>query len=310
MGKSCCFTLDEHPEIIVCAFTISNDSIKTLLLPRSRKDKVIKAIPRQKHMRSYPAVLIGRLGVHKNYRQFGDDEQRVGDQLMDFIKAWFVDNANKTGCRFIVVDAYNEQRPLHYYKKNGFVELFSTEEQEKEYTDLPKEKEIDDLDYGMQTYYILECCGCESISFRTEYIDYLKAQYEETDVNADSNKTIAIYPKQLKNRKELSSIYYLPARIQDVYEQTILALKGDSRLLAAVGFRAILEAICIEEKIKGQNLEQKINNLVKNRLITEKEAERLHTIRFLGNDSVHEMEIPSDKRLYLVLDIIEHLLNN
>ena len=68
LGKTYCFTLDSDPTIIVCAFTISNDSIKTTNLPNSRKKKVIKGIPRPKQMRSYPAVLIGRLGVHKTYR--------------------------------------------------------------------------------------------------------------------------------------------------------------------------------------------------------------------------------------------------
>lgn len=36
LGKSYCFTLDESPNTIVCAFTISNDSIKVLNLPGSR----------------------------------------------------------------------------------------------------------------------------------------------------------------------------------------------------------------------------------------------------------------------------------
>ena len=143
LGKSYCFTLDENPEIIVCAFTISNDSIKTTSLPNSRKKKVIKEIPRPKQMRSYPAVLIGRLGVHKNFRNLEHEAQRIGDQLMDFIKSWFVDGANKTGCRFIVVDAYNTFKPLRYYSSNGFIELFSTEDQEKEFTGVAENQELE-----------------------------------------------------------------------------------------------------------------------------------------------------------------------
>ncbi len=134
LGKTYCFTLDENLEIIVCAFTISNDSIKTFHLPNSRKKKVIKDIPRQKQMKSYPAVLIGRLGININYREIKGETDRTGKQLMDFIKSWFIDGANKTGCRFIVVDSYNEVGPLKYYSDNEFVPLFSTEEQEKEYT--------------------------------------------------------------------------------------------------------------------------------------------------------------------------------
>ena len=136
LGKTYCFTLDENPTIIVCAFTVSNDSIKTTHLPNSRKKKVTKSIPRPKQMRSYPAVLIGRLGVHKDYRLIQGEEDNTGKQLMDFIKSWFIDGANKTGCRFVVVDSYNEPRALRYYYKNGFEALFTTEEQEREFTGL------------------------------------------------------------------------------------------------------------------------------------------------------------------------------
>jgi GNAT superfamily N-acetyltransferase len=142
LGKTYCFTLDADPTIIICAFTISNDSIKTTHLPNSRKKKVIKEIPRQKQMRSYPAVLIGRLGVHKDFRSVVGEVDNTGKQLMDFIKSWFIDGANKTGCRFIVVDSYNEPRALRYYTKNGFEGLFSSEEQEKEFTGLPPTAEL------------------------------------------------------------------------------------------------------------------------------------------------------------------------
>ncbi len=143
LGKTYCFTLDEDPKIIVCAFTISNDSIKTFLLPNARKKKVIKDIPRQKQMKSYPAVLIGRLGVNKNYRNVAGEIDRTGKQLMDFIKSWFIDGANKTGCRFIVVDSYNEVVPLKYYSDNDFIPLFSSEDQEKEYTGFDSDTKLE-----------------------------------------------------------------------------------------------------------------------------------------------------------------------
>jgi len=142
LGKSYCFTLDEEVRQIIAAFTISNDSIKTYTLPNARKKKVNSDIPRQKQMRSYPAVMIGRLGVNKDFRRIQGEEKSIGDQLMDFIKSWFIDKSNKTGCRFIVVDSYNEDTPLRYYKRNGFIELFSSEEQEKEFTNFPIESHL------------------------------------------------------------------------------------------------------------------------------------------------------------------------
>ena len=96
LGKSYCFLLDENPQEIVCAFTISNDSIKTNFLPNSRKKKVNKEIPRVKQFRSYPAVLIGRLGVSDKFKKNG-----IGRELMDFIKSWFIDPENKISRVFI-----------------------------------------------------------------------------------------------------------------------------------------------------------------------------------------------------------------
>lgn len=133
LDKFYCFILDNDPTQIVCAFTVSNDSIKTSDLPNNRKKAVTKEIPRVKHMRNYPAVLIGRLGVNTNFKGKG-----IGLELMNFIKAWFIDSANKTGCRYIVVDSYNESTPLRYYVKNDFKPIFSSEDQEKLYFDIPK----------------------------------------------------------------------------------------------------------------------------------------------------------------------------
>jgi hypothetical protein len=72
-----------------------------------------------------------------------DETDRTGKQLMNFIKSWFIDGANKTGCRFIVVDSYNESTPLKYYSGNEFIPLFSTEEQEKEYTGIDSDAKLE-----------------------------------------------------------------------------------------------------------------------------------------------------------------------
>lgn len=66
LSKNYCFTLDADPSAIVAAFTLSNDSIKKI--PGSRKKKVEKNIPREKQYSSYPAVMIGRLGISTDFQ--------------------------------------------------------------------------------------------------------------------------------------------------------------------------------------------------------------------------------------------------
>lgn len=112
-GKSYCYYLEESKTDLVCAFTVSNASIFTRYLPNARKKKVSKLVPHVKQDLIYPAVLIGRLGIDVKFQHL-----HIGSEVLDFIKSWFVEPYNKTGCRYLVVDAYNEEVPLAFYKKN------------------------------------------------------------------------------------------------------------------------------------------------------------------------------------------------
>ena len=129
MGKTYCFRLNSNPSIIVCAFTISNDSIRIYDLPRSRKDYMKSLTHHEKPLKRYPGVLIGRLGVNKEFARHG-----IGSEVLDFIKGWFFSSNNKTGCRFMIVDAVNAPEVISFYQKNGFQMLFSSEKQEITYT--------------------------------------------------------------------------------------------------------------------------------------------------------------------------------
>lgn len=140
MGKSYCFRLKDDLKRIVCAFTISNDSIRIYDLPRSRRDHMKSITHHKKHLRRYPGVLIGRLAVAQDFANQG-----IGSELLNFIKALFSDNELLTGCRFIIVDAVNTTQVLSFYQKNGFKFLFTTEQQELLYTYPPK-KTKDQID--------------------------------------------------------------------------------------------------------------------------------------------------------------------
>ena len=83
LGQTSFFRLKEDNKI-VCAFTLSNDSIKVSDLPNSRAKQVRKNIPHSKAMKSYPATLIGRFGVNTEFKRLG-----IGNQVIDFIKSIF-----------------------------------------------------------------------------------------------------------------------------------------------------------------------------------------------------------------------------
>lgn len=61
---------------------------------------------------------------------------------MDFIKDWFISVDNKTGCRFILVDAVNNPHTLAYYERNGFKSLFSRVSDEEAFYDISETEEL------------------------------------------------------------------------------------------------------------------------------------------------------------------------
>jgi hypothetical protein len=50
-----------------------------------------------------------------------------------------LDEESKTGCRFMIVDAYNTPETIAFYVRNGFKTVFSSDLQEKEYRHLDKD---------------------------------------------------------------------------------------------------------------------------------------------------------------------------
>lgn len=137
MGKTYCFRMRKDLKQVVACFTVSNDSIRIYDLPSSRKNAMWGITHREKMLTRYPGVLIGRLAVAVEFSNKG-----IGSEILDFIKMWFLDEENKTGCRFAIVDAKNETNVLHFYERNGFKTLFPREIDEDFYTKPPKnEKE-------------------------------------------------------------------------------------------------------------------------------------------------------------------------
>ena len=136
MGKSYCFRMKDDTQTIVACFTVSNDSIRIYDLPSSRRNAMWGITNREKMLTRYPGVLVGRLAVASQFSGKG-----IGSEVLDFIRMWFLDESNKTGCRFAIVDAKNEPEVLHFYEHNGFKALFPREIDEDFYTKPPKDDE-------------------------------------------------------------------------------------------------------------------------------------------------------------------------
>ena len=95
----------------IAFFSIFNDKI-TLEDFDSKSLWKKLSVPYGKRKRSYPAVKLGRLAINVE-----NQKQGIGKDILNYLKISFIDN-NKTGCRFITVDAYSKS--FGFYEKNGF----------------------------------------------------------------------------------------------------------------------------------------------------------------------------------------------
>ena len=107
---------------IIGYFSLANDRVSLTDFEnktefnRFRKSRFVN----EKRIRSYPSVKICRLGINKDFHGKG-----IGSILLNFIKSYFIEN-NKSGCRFITVDAYNNAIP--FYQNNDFQYLRKEED--------------------------------------------------------------------------------------------------------------------------------------------------------------------------------------
>lgn len=119
----------KNPLEIITAYTVSNDSIRlTNKLNEEYKEAFLDETDlRDKAIKRFPGVLIGRLGTDTKFIGQG-----YGSAVMDFIKTHYR-YVNDTGCRFLIVDALNNPDTIRYYERNGFRYLVEEETLEAKY---------------------------------------------------------------------------------------------------------------------------------------------------------------------------------
>ena len=94
---------DKNTRKVAAFFSLANDKVSLsdfenkTEFNRFRKTRFAN----EKRIKSYPAAKLCRLGVDEELKGHS-----IGTLLLDFIKSYFVVD-NKTGCRFLTVDAYS-----------------------------------------------------------------------------------------------------------------------------------------------------------------------------------------------------------
>lgn len=158
-------------------------------------------------------------------------------------------------------------------------------------------------------WQIVRCLGCHTTGFRHRNDDYEQV-WEDSVGEVRHTVTTVVYPRVVRNHAGLKGTAWIPELIRQVYRQTLSAYSDTAYVLASIGLRATIEAVCNQLEISGNNLEKRIDQLYKNGHVSNSDKKRLHAIRFLGNDAAHEVKQPKESDLRVALEIVEHLLNS
>lgn len=159
------------------------------------------------------------------------------------------------------------------------------------------------------SYQIAECMGCDTKSF-CQVTEDTESAYQIAEDNWEIPTAIDVYPKFIKGHRDLDGDYHLPNLVEKIYQEVLLALQEDALILTGLGLRGTVEAVCNDLEITGRNLEIRISKLATAGYISRKDAERLHGIRFMGNDAAHEIKKPKIEQLSVALKIVEHLFSS
>lgn len=170
-------------------------------------------------------------------------------------------------------------------------------------------------------FQIIQCQGCDTITFRKLYTDV--AFQQAADETGEIRWTQELFPKRTSNTLPIKNYHNTPQNIKKIYRETIDAFNNGQEILCSAGLRAIIEGLCKNIGISegeislkdgknriSKNLDGKINALSAKGLLLSNNAEILHELRFMGNEALHELSSPSASELKMAIGILEHTIEN
>ncbi len=146
------------------------------------------------------------------------------------------------------------------------------------------------------TYTMLECRGCGSVTLRKAEESNGPEYYEEN-----------FYPPQVA-RRQPTWLNDLPQEIISLMQETYGALHANSKRLALMGARALVDLFMTKTVGDIGGFAAKLNKLVEEGYLSTKDREILEPALEAGHAVTHRGHDPSTDDVELVFDIVENLI--
>ncbi len=162
------------------------------------------------------------------------------------------------------------------------------------------------IDEQKEWYCVTQCAGCDTHYF------VLRTFFP----GPGKDKKLHYYDMHFPSEGESFNFISfedeaeLPLMVSSLYKEVKATFNSGSPVLAGIGLRTLVEAICKQQNISGRNLKDKIISLHRNGQISTSELPILDKLREIGNFSAHEIKTFSMDKLSYALEIVNHVLRS
>lgn len=159
--------------------------------------------------------------------------------------------------------------------------------------------------HGANEYYVLECAGCQEIRLlHTHWFS------EETDPDGNPILNENYYPPAIARPVPdwvtlLDREWHVTKLLHEIYS----ALQNNQPALAAMGLRAVIEAIMISRTGDNGSFKENLKRFEGEGFISRIQNEALTAALEVGHASIHRGHIPSEFELQTALEVTENLLH-
>jgi hypothetical protein len=149
-------------------------------------------------------------------------------------------------------------------------------------------------------YTLFICCGCESVTLRRQM---MCSEWESDEPE------IEFYPPQVS--RQLPKWHdELPSEMDDLLIEIYTALHSNSRRLALMGARTVIDMFVLDKIGDVGTFTQKLKALVDGGYLGNQQKDILNVALEAGNAAAHRGYKPSSEVLIHVTDVVESLLQS
>jgi hypothetical protein len=150
---------------------------------------------------------------------------------------------------------------------------------------------------------VLQCMGCEEVALQR--VDWCSEDDREDGPNAPT-----YFPPRVSRRKPAwAADRDLPSEYQGLLEETYTALHADSRRLAMMGARALIDAVIHRNVGDQTSFKQGLKALAEADIISKVEQKIIEAAIDAGHASAHRGHQATAEQVNLVIDIVERLIH-